>query len=282
MKTLMLVAALGAGVDRQTTATLVEAIDHALKDGAATEPVMRLPRQIVELGAVLDTRQGHPSGAPVVAVTPGGFAEGIGLRIGDQVTAINDVPLLADAARAFRLSQAAQEELHLDVFRDGARMRLSGRPAARSLPGWSLTMLPPAPIAAPDSGCGFVSSSQRISDLDSMLRIEKVNGERIEAVGAASVRLAAGVHRLTVRAAVFGTTGFADGALSQTPSSGGPGWNRVPTESQWRTTQWSDLTTLVEIRVLPNRHHRLRARRLSDGNFEIFEVSVDQRECPEG
>lgn len=120
------------------------------------------------LGAVVDTRTADGNGAPVLAVTPGGAAERLGLRPGDRLLAVNGRALL-DANAADALAEAVQSgngALRLDVGRNGRRLALSGT-ADRD------------PLANGVDACGRVTTSgapPRISENVYPARIYDIDG----------------------------------------------------------------------------------------------------------
>lgn len=108
-------------------------------DGKAPAPFL--------LGAVVDVRTPHPGGLPVLAVTPGGPADRMGLQVGDRIVSMNDHPLAgaAEPAAAFsRALHAGAGRLRLQALRNGQELTLSGKAETRIFPT--------------GEGCGYVTT----------------------------------------------------------------------------------------------------------------------------
>ncbi|MEO6103279.1 MAG: PDZ domain-containing protein [Pseudoxanthomonas sp.] len=104
-----------------------------------------------ELGAVVDVRNASSKGIKVMAVTPEAAADRIGLRVGDQLLAINGHRLDDTLKPASTLENALQEgsgALRLEIMRDGRPLLLSGRADAR--------------VAGSGQACGYVTSQQGV------------------------------------------------------------------------------------------------------------------------
>lgn len=101
-----------------------------------------------ELGAVVDIDLDVGS-VVIVAITPGGSAEKMALRVGDQITAINGLDLAksADLGRDFALQAAkAGGELTLTVRRGMREFEVRGRAEQVLVPGFRLRIdLPELP-----------------------------------------------------------------------------------------------------------------------------------------
>lgn len=117
--------------------------------------VRQPPREHHELGAVLDLSVAADA-AEVLALTPGGAAERLGLRVGDRVSTLNGVALgrTTDAAALRRAVAQASGLLALDVDRDGARLELRGEADTVVLPGYELVLVTPDP----SQGCARISA----------------------------------------------------------------------------------------------------------------------------
>jgi membrane-associated protease RseP (regulator of RpoE activity) len=154
------------------------------------------PRVRHELGAVLDLSDARP-GAPVLAITPGGAAEGLGLRRGDRVLELNGVELAGatDVQTLRRALEAGEGGLVLAVERDGGRMQLRGLADSTALPGYQLLL---AGVDSAASSCG------RISVFDVYPRSRKVYPVSVIAIDGRypgpgpSFRLEPGRHLVTV------------------------------------------------------------------------------------
>jgi membrane-associated protease RseP (regulator of RpoE activity) len=155
----------GASLAAEPTTAQVEAFDEALlrladagQLPAAGQPVTisQPPRTRHELGAVLDLAT-TGSGAAVLAVTPGGAAERLGVRAGDRVLRINDMPLQPGAGPEplRRALDAGGGALVVVVQRDGRPLELRGAADSVSLPGYQLLLA--GFDGAPGSTCGRVS-----------------------------------------------------------------------------------------------------------------------------
>ena len=100
-----------------------------------------------ELGAVMDTRFAQANGPEVLAITPGGSAQALGLRTGDRLLSVNGVSLRDERNLDTRLEHALAAlggEVQLEVLRDDEQLHLSG----------SLQPNPRETVA----GCGYLSS----------------------------------------------------------------------------------------------------------------------------
>lgn len=147
--------------DREQVSRGVEAalLDLGARDALGeidTPLTIRKPAQVrYELGAVVDAASSG-SGLQVLAVTPGGAAERIGLRTGDRLLAINGVRLagIADTSAVLdRTMQNSGGRVRLQVSRGGDAVRLSGAADVAAIPAYELTI-----GAEPVAGrCGYVA-----------------------------------------------------------------------------------------------------------------------------
>ncbi|MGH8027279.1 MAG: PDZ domain-containing protein [Pseudoxanthomonas sp.] len=83
-----------------------------------------------ELGAVVDVRRASTNGAIILAVTPGGAADRLGLRAGDRLRAINGHRLDETSKPSSSLENALQDgngALRVEAVRNGKTLALSGR-----------------------------------------------------------------------------------------------------------------------------------------------------------
>ena len=144
------------------------------------------------LDAVLDSRATHVDGLPVMAVTPGGAAQRMGIANGDRILAINGRPLanVASPARALDDAlQASNGRAEVLLLRDGRRLTLQG--------ALSNAAATPAP-----RGCGYVSDSDptpRVTEGVYTGEITQVDGRSTPATGSNRLRMPAGQHVLVVR-----------------------------------------------------------------------------------
>src|SRR5690606_22096427 len=97
------------------------------------------------LGAITDPRETR-EGVPVLAITPGGSAERLGLRAGDRIQSINGQSFVGVERPTTLLDRVLSDSngrVEIAVAREGGLEQLSGTVAAR---------------AAPTSGqCGFMT-----------------------------------------------------------------------------------------------------------------------------
>lgn len=103
-----------------------------------------------ELGAVVDVRQASANGVTILAVTPGGAADRLGLHAGDKLRAVNGRRLDNTTKPSSTLESALQEgngALRVEAVRNGRTLALSGRADAAAL----------APQKEARS-CGYVSA----------------------------------------------------------------------------------------------------------------------------
>lgn len=104
----------------------------------------------VSLGAVIDFRRPGVEGVTVLAITPGGLGERLGLRPGDRVLAVNGRSLTQTNRPSSILASAVSEggdTLHLEVVRDGKPRRLSHAIASARAPDHAIAQ-----------GCGHVTT----------------------------------------------------------------------------------------------------------------------------
>ncbi|MGH8173315.1 MAG: PDZ domain-containing protein [Rhodanobacteraceae bacterium] len=177
------------------------------------------PQKVSNLGLIVD-RASAGEGLQVLAVTPGGSAERMGLRAGDVLLALNDKPLAAaDGAATLRQTVDTlpdNGQLSFNVRRDGRTQTLSGASASMYLPAMHLSIGQGAQLAAnnaaPDQasypaipvndaeGCG------RISDFDVAPRQQDLHAATIIAIdgitpgpfGARAFQVGAGTHVLKI------------------------------------------------------------------------------------
>lgn len=147
-----------------------------------------------ELGAVVDVRQANRNGIAILAVTPGGAADRMGLQAGDRLLAINGRRLDGTPKPSSTLEGALQESsgaLQVEASRNGKPLALSGRADAVRL------------AASGDStSCGYVSTqagvvprTQHIFRAD----ITQIDGRSTPIEPAYRHRASTGKHVLVVR-----------------------------------------------------------------------------------
>ena len=143
-----------------------------------------------ELGAVVDVRRAHAEGLRVLAVTPGGAAERLGLRVDDRLQAINGQSLAGVADPGATLSRAVDASggsLRLQVLRDGQVTRLSGTADT--------------PVTATSQGCGFVTTlgaTPRNSRNIHQAEITMIDGQSTPLFDVNRHQLGVGQHALVV------------------------------------------------------------------------------------
>ena len=147
-----------------------------------------------ELGAVVDVRQASRNGIAILAVTPGGAADRMGLRAGDRLLAINGRRLDDTAKPASTLEGALQENsgaLQVEASRNGKRLAFSGQ-------------ADPLRLAASGDArsCGYVSTragvvprAEHIFHAD----ITQIDGRSTPIEPVYRHRASAGTHVLVVR-----------------------------------------------------------------------------------
>ncbi|HEY0179255.1 MAG TPA: PDZ domain-containing protein [Dokdonella sp.] len=180
------------------------------------------PQRVGDLGLIVDSAHADDGGLRVLAVTPNGRAERIGLRAGDVLVALNGMPLTErGAASKLRETVDALPDgapLTFRTLRDGRELALSGTLSIVYLPAMHLTVggattvaradtsaaadpPPPARAAADaEAHCG------RISDFDVAPRQQQLHAAKIVTIdgrlpgpdGARSYRVAVGTHELKV------------------------------------------------------------------------------------
>jgi hypothetical protein len=137
-------------------ATLLKLIDSGRLPTAGSAIRIEQPdRDYHELGAVLDLSAAEV-GADVLAITPGGAAERLGLRVGDRVLSLNSVALGRDldADELRRSIDDAEGALVIEILRGSRSIELRGEADTTILPGYQLLL---AANSAPASGCARLS-----------------------------------------------------------------------------------------------------------------------------
>lgn len=193
---------LGAEVD----AALLRLADRGALPEAGVPITIERPAQTRhELGAVVDVRAGGADGLPVLAVSPGGAAERIGLKAGDRLLALNARRFDGSAPAADALQAALREgdgTLRVEVAREGRTLALSGRADTVTLPAYRLSVgdAGGGGAAAPADGCGRISTfdvAPRSRQLYAAVLIA-IDGETPGPSTSEVFRVSAGRHTLTV------------------------------------------------------------------------------------
>jgi len=177
---------------------LLRAADRGALPGLDEEP-LRIEAQAqtrYELGAVIDPAPA--SGPIVVAVTPGGAAERMGLNVGDRLLAVNGNSV-AQVQRPLDVMRDAlvrdQGDLALDVERADQRLALNGRADALTVPAYAMTIS----SSASAENCGRISVFFTASRSDDLYpaRIIYIDG-KTPLLDAPSWRVKPGKRTLTV------------------------------------------------------------------------------------
>ncbi len=184
-------------------------------------------QKVSNLGLLVDSKGGAGEGLHVLAVTPGGNAERMGVRAGDVLLALNGAPLSsADGAAALRRTVDTLPDggrLDFNVRRDGRATTVGGAATSMYLPAMHLSVGSGTALAsnAGDSGAraaggspgsygnGPADTSQgcgRINDFDVAPRGQGLHKATIIAIdnhtpgphGSQSYLVSAGPHTLKV------------------------------------------------------------------------------------
>jgi membrane-associated protease RseP (regulator of RpoE activity) len=183
-----------AGIPARRAAVLGFVLALAWSIAIASVPAaaqIAATRGDVELGAVVDVRRADPGGLRVMAVTPGGAADRIGLRAGDRLQTLNGQRLAGTSEPAPALAQALRASggtLQFELLRDGKPVRLSGPVDLRTLPA--------------GAGCGQVTDLLDGLPAASNVRrvdITQIEGRNTAPAAAARHPVASGTRVLIVR-----------------------------------------------------------------------------------
>lgn len=173
-------------------------------------------QRVADLGLLVDSAHPSGDGLVVLAVTPGGSAERMGLRAGDALVEINATPLDGKAAAATLRATVDGlpngSELSFKVRRDGSTQTLSGAFAGVYLPAMHLTVGDGVQVASADQGAGVAApaASQggcgRISAFDVAPRQQNLFGATIIFIDGVtpgpnstqSFQVAAGSHEVKI------------------------------------------------------------------------------------
>lgn len=138
-------------------------------------PVSAVPAVLQwSLGLVVDGRGSGEAGVRVVALSPEGAAERMGVRVGDRLLAVNGESLVGVQAPSVlfeRAVAAGDGEVRLEVERDGMPLALAGR---------ADDAMPVQGAAAAQASCGYVSTvgvQPRTSRNIFQAEITQINGE---------------------------------------------------------------------------------------------------------
>lgn len=147
------------------------------------------------LGAVVDVRRPNTNGITVLAVTPGGAADRIGLHPGDQLIVVNGQRLDRTSTPSAMLENALQQgggTLRIEVMRNGEALLLFGHADQGSI-----TATTPVDTAP----CGYVSTAGPVSKIGQGIHdaaIASIDGRSTPLDTRNRYRLSAGRHVLVV------------------------------------------------------------------------------------
>jgi membrane-associated protease RseP (regulator of RpoE activity) len=219
-------ATAGLGVEQRLREELNVVMMDLIQSGAfgSTAPqqialdIESPPQKVSNLGLLVDSRAAATDGLHVLAVTPGGNAERMGLRAGDVIVALNGTQLAsAGGAATLRNTVDALPDgarLDFNVRRDGRVTTIAGAATSTYLPAMHLSVGSGTALAAAGSqqgayGRGPADTSQgcgRISDFDVAPRGQRLHKATIIAIdnhapgphGSQSYQVSAGPHTLKV------------------------------------------------------------------------------------
>lgn len=139
-------------ITAEIEATLLRLSDMGALDDVQPQSSLTIEREArvrFELGAVIGLQPGVEE-PPIVAITPGGHAERMGLKVGDLIIMLNGLRLAEseNPGQDFaRLVNQAQGRVDLQLRRDGRLMQVEGNAEAILVPGFSLTIRRPVTFA---------------------------------------------------------------------------------------------------------------------------------------
>lgn len=173
-------------------------------------------QRVSNLGLLVDSARADRDGVHVLAITPGGAAEKMGVRSGDVLVAVNGTALANTDGAAAALRRSVDQladgaQLAFDVQRDGRRQTLAGTPSSVYLPAMHLTVGEGAQVAAAGGGGGGAMSAGangcgRLSDFDVAPRGDHLHAAKIISIdgvspgptGTRAYRVSAGRHAIKV------------------------------------------------------------------------------------
>ena len=184
--------------------TLARLYESGAFDDSNGQPIelARAPRERYELDAVVDARTAD-GGLPVLAVTPGGNGDRLGLRPGDRLLALNQVPLAGstDPVGEFLAAvESSRGSFDLTVGRDGRELRLAGAAEPTPVPGYRIA------VTAPPRGCGRIEVSMPPPARQGIhpVLLHEVDGRLPGPLSSESFRLSPGRHTLKLSEAIDG------------------------------------------------------------------------------
>lgn len=216
-------AAASVGAEQRLRAELRAVMTELVESGAfgaAPPHEIRLDidapaQRVSNLGLLVDSARDDRDGVHVLAITPGGAAEKMGLRSGDVLLAVNGTALADTNGAAATLRQSIEQlpdgaRLAFEVQRDGRRQTLAGTPSSVYLPAMHLTIGDGSRLASTGGGGGATPASERgcgrLSDFDVAPRGEHLHAAKIISIdgvspgptGTRAYRVSAGRHSIKV------------------------------------------------------------------------------------
>lgn len=173
-------------------------------------------QRVSNLGLLVDSARADRDGVHVLAITPGGAAEKMGLRSGDVLLAVNGTALANTDGAAATLRRSVDQlpdgaRLAFEVQREGRRHTLAGTPSSVYLPAMHLTVGDGTQLATAGSGGGGAMPADsagcgRISDFDVAPRGDRLHAAKIISIdgvspgptGTRAYRVSAGRHVIKV------------------------------------------------------------------------------------
>lgn len=132
-------------------ATLMRLSDMGALDAVQPQQPLTIERKArvrYELGAVVGLQPGVEE-PPIVAITPGGQAERMGLRVGDRILSINDVNLASSDEPGAEFARAVSQaggRISLRLRRGERVLEIAGQAEAILVPGFRLKIDRPLPV----------------------------------------------------------------------------------------------------------------------------------------
>lgn len=191
-RTLFACALLGASFVLSQHASAVQSVDLVAATALQSGPTSGQARY--DLGAVIDVRQPSANGAALLAVTPGGAADRMGLQAGDRLRAINGHRLDDTPKPSLALERALQEgkgTLQVEAMRNGKPLLLSGH-ADLAVAGHQGDM----------QSCGYVTDREGVAPRSKDIfhvEITQIEGRSTPLIPANRHRVDAGKRVLVVR-----------------------------------------------------------------------------------
>ena len=278
---------------------LGRAVDNAIADtvvrsGAPGEPlaISHPEQQRFELGAVLDVRSTAPEGLIVLALTPGGAGERMGLAVGDQIVDINGYSMVEADGLVARLKEALASDdgqVQMTLLRGKQPLIVNGAADLIRIPAYTLTVA--AAAADQPSGCGFVSGGAKTYGGVAKVDILEVDGKPAPTDLIGRLTLPAGQYVLTLRTRPrlgmlqesrlqevrtrLGETAMAPEDQLNKPD---PGMPRDPEGARVSRTDRALLTMKLVVRADTSYQLGARAREGQPG-MEAFVYSESARSC---